>query len=286
MSILPKSAARDVCECSRNPTERDAHSRYPIVRAADAYPRTEAAWSVSACSMNQAVQDGHTWYKNETARDTCVSSRNETGRWAPKMKPPNISACVPEWNRQRYLDVWQNETARDICVYEWNWRIYLHVSQNETARDICVYSRKEPDGHTCACSLNETARHSSRIGNGRGICACSSKQNWKKKKLQLCNLAARLADTVQFTNYHITPSSTSTFRGYLQFSLIQLDVRRGCPTIVNSVATSKHAPVTRIMLKAYMMFTRPVIRTAYHADEKTGKLDEIYYRKMRNTGKW
>ena len=34
------------------------------------------------------------------------------------MKPPKISACVPERNRQRYLDVCQNETARDICVYE------------------------------------------------------------------------------------------------------------------------------------------------------------------------
>jgi len=133
MSILLKSALGDVCECSRKPTERDAHSRYPIVRAAYAYPRKEAAWSVSACSMNQAVQEVHACSKNETARDTCVSSRNETDEWGPEMKPPKISACVPERNRQRYLDVCQNETARDIWVYEWNWRVY-----------ICMCSRTKP----------------------------------------------------------------------------------------------------------------------------------------------
>ena len=43
MSIVLKSDVRDVCECSSKPTERDAHSRYPIVRAADEYPRKEAA---------------------------------------------------------------------------------------------------------------------------------------------------------------------------------------------------------------------------------------------------
>ena len=162
MSILPKSAAWDVCEGSRNPNERDTRSRCPTVRAADAYPRNEAAWSVSACSMNQAVQEVHAYSKIEIARDTCVSSRNETDGWAPEMKLPKISACVPEWNRQRYLNVCQNETARDICVYEWNWRIYLDVCQNETARDICVYEwnwriylhvfQNETAENICMCS--------------------------------------------------------------------------------------------------------------------------------------
>ena len=181
MSMLLKTALRDVCECSRKPTERDAHSRYPIVRAADAYPRNEASWSVSSCSMNQAVQEVHAWSKNESARDTCVSSRNETDESGPEMKPPKISACVPERNRQRYLDVCQNETARDICVYEWNWRIYLHVFQNETARDICVCSRKEPDGHTYACFRNETARDIP-PGLKSGEVSVRVPVNWGKKK--------------------------------------------------------------------------------------------------------
>ena len=131
-------------------------------------------------------------------------------------------------------------------------------------------SRKEPDGHTCACFRHETARHSSNIFPGLKSGEVSVRVPVHKlgKKIQLCNRAARLADTAQFTNCHSTPSSTSTFRRYLQFSLIQPTVDRGCPTIVNSVATSKHAPVTCIMLKVYMTFTRPVIRTAYHADEK------------------
>lgn len=53
MFMLQKSAARDVCECSRNPTDRDEHSKNPtdrdenamnpIVRDASAYSSTEAA---------------------------------------------------------------------------------------------------------------------------------------------------------------------------------------------------------------------------------------------------
>ena len=192
MSTLPRSVARDVCECSRNSTKRDAHSSYPTVRDAYAYTRTEDAWSVSTRSMNPAVQGVHACSKHETARDTCVSSRNETDGWTPDMEPPKISACVPG---MKPCDIPPGFQPGEVPV---------------------------------------------------GFPVNKLKKNY--------NYATLLQ--VWPTQYsYRTPSSISTYRRYLQFSPIQPNVGRGCHTIVNSLATSNHAPVTRITLKVNITFT-------------------------------
>ena len=128
----------------------------------------------------------------------------------PRMKPREISVRVPE---RKLRHIW-------AC------------SRNVTARDIC------------ACSRNETTQHTSKIGTARNICACSSNQT-ARKWLILHNLAAGLGDTLQLMKCQST-SSTSTGRWDSQYSVLEPNVVRGCPTIVNSVETSKHAPVTHV----------------------------------------